>query len=92
VHDPTARKGAQPSSIDGGYEFNGSLRSQADGPAEGMDKSGWWVKDDTDVFSLGPIAGYRQGATYPFSRWLFQPPAAIVVLQREKNARNERAK
>lgn len=84
TNDLTIRDGVKPAFIDGGYEFNGWYLSKPGGPNYGADKSWWWVEDDKYVIAMGPIPGYRQISSYPFTGWLFNRQSGIIVLEREQ--------
>ena len=80
---------AAPGRIDGGFEFNGwynfDPRHPADrGPVVG--RSWWWVADDEFAVALRPVAGYRELARYPYSRWLGASPGEVLWLRRNELA------
>ena len=79
--DLTERKGLSPAVIDGGHEFNGWHLYES-GYREQSGKSWWWVKGDDYTIASGPIAGYKEIASYPFVRWLQRVHSRIVVLQK----------
>jgi hypothetical protein len=81
----TERDGVSPSAIDGGYEFNGWYGYEPEYRVR-PDKSWWWVKGDDYVIASGPVAGYREIASYPFARWLLRVHSRIVVLRRDAAA------
>jgi hypothetical protein len=72
-----------PSSVDGGYEFNGRYTYTPD-YAFDPEKSWWWVNDDVYVLAFGPIPGYVAIRHAPYSRWLLpRSQSSVVLLKRE---------
>lgn len=79
-----AEKGAKPTDIDGGFEYNGwHLYSDDYQVVEG--KSYWWVQDDRWMLAFGPVPGYAPIKAYPFERWLIPGRTEqVLVLERRK--------
>jgi hypothetical protein len=75
--------GISPTSIDGGYEFNGwYVFDPTYKASEG--KSYWWVVDDEYMIASGAVANYSPIRSYPFRRLLTGEHAQVVVLRRDR--------
>lgn len=69
-----------PSSIDGGYEFDGRYLYELNyrkRPARA-----WWVFNDKYMITFGPVVGYQTLHRYPVDRWLPINPSKVLVLRR----------
>jgi len=80
AHDYALQKlGANPCSMDGGFEFNGYHCYRNDfQPPKGL--SWWWVSREDYLVTLGPLPGYRVLQIFPFQRYC-GPSGAIHLLQ-----------
>jgi hypothetical protein len=76
------RQGIGPRVLDGGYEYNGWVGHDAN-YQKVPGKAWWWVIDDEWMLASGPVPGYRETASVPFTRWLLPGPAAVLTLRRE---------
>jgi len=75
-------KGISPHHIDGGFEFNGWY---ATGQREAIilkNKSWWWVDDDTYLFALGNVCGYRELSACRYNSFLTFSPDSVLILKR----------
>lgn len=71
-----------PSSIDGGFEFNG-LETYVRNYVRTAGKSDWWVDDNEYLLSFGEMAGYETVKEYDYARWLPPSRGKILVLKRK---------
>jgi hypothetical protein len=71
-----------PSSIDGGFEFNGMYNYDPHYQRQ-PDKSWWWVQDDLYILSFGPLSGYRVQERRQFDRILPGQTGEVLLLKRE---------
>ncbi|HKU88074.1 MAG TPA: hypothetical protein VJV77_17190, partial [Casimicrobiaceae bacterium] len=76
------RMGATPETLDGGFEYNGYHRADANPDAPPPGRSWWWVKDDRFVVAFGPVRGYEERARFPVDRWLPRTPEQVLLLER----------
>ncbi|HWC45366.1 MAG TPA: hypothetical protein VG868_04560, partial [Casimicrobiaceae bacterium] len=79
IRDAQAQ-GATPSTLDGGFEYNGYFGYEARAARPG--KSWWWVDDDRYVVAFGDVPGYTVLARYPVRGFLPRTPREIVLLER----------
>ncbi len=70
---------AAPSSIDGGYEFDGRYLYNPKDRAKAT--KAWWVVDDDYLIAFGPVSGYQTLRRYRVDRWLPIAPSEILVLR-----------
>jgi hypothetical protein len=81
IADAQRLDGATVTTMDGGFEFNGSTSYDA-AYVQSPDKSWWWVKGDTFQITFGPVPGMTELRRYPYVNYL--PPATrhIYLLRR----------
>lgn len=72
--------GASPTTMDGGYEYNGYFSDESRQRTPG--KSWWWVKDDRWVVSFSPIPGYRTVNVFAVHPWLARSPDRVLLQRR----------
>lgn len=71
--------GVQPTSIDGGFEFNGYTLYD-DRYKATPDKSWWWVKEDEYQLAYGPIPGMKIEKQATYKRWLTGDAQGAIYL------------
>lgn len=79
----TRQLGANPRSLDGGFEYNGffnfeRMRLSGSGPG----KSPWWVEDDRYQVAFSGRAGYQVVKIFPVDAWLSRTPARVLLIRR----------
>jgi 4-amino-4-deoxy-L-arabinose transferase-like glycosyltransferase len=90
LHYLTYEAGIPPSSIDGGFEFNGYYNyndgdiSYLKEKADPTLKSWWWVKDDAYLVAFGPVEGYSILKTFS-SRHTVPPFTSPTVFVLKRN-------
>jgi len=76
---------ADPSQIDGGFEFNGLYlfdpNYKADPPSV-TSRSSWWVKQDTYEVGFGPVPKFSVIREYDYRHWFPPHQQKIVVMRR----------
>jgi hypothetical protein len=90
--DALESEGVEPTSIDGGMEYNawrlaarlGTWPTTADVvPGQpSTRRSWWWVVDDRFVVSFRPLPGYRPKAQRTYRRWLVPGHGQVLLLER----------
>lgn len=93
IHFLTQDKGIKPQQIDAGFEFNGyylyndkditELKQRSDP----MQRSWWWVQDDSYLIAFGPVRGYTSVRAYPYKRILSPSSSGgdkIYILEKTK--------
>ena len=81
--------GAEPRSIDGGYEYNGAYVADLYVAETGLpyeewaQRPGWWVLDNTYAVSILPRDGYVERHREGYFSWLGMTTRHVMVLERE---------
>lgn len=77
--------GVDPGHIDGGYEFNGWLRTApiTANVSDPNEKSWWFVKDDSYLIASGPYPGYHVLKRFPANQWINQNYNEVFVLKKD---------
>lgn len=75
--------GANPSTLDGGFEYNGYYRFEEQPRVTQPGKSWWWVDDDRYIVTFTIVPGYLERAQFPVKAWLPRTPPVVRLLERE---------
>ncbi len=78
-------KDVPPEKIDGGFEFNG-LHTFIPNYKANLEKSWWWVKDDTYALTLGPLDGYRIYKSFTYNRYIPPFRKKVYILKKSGNS------
>jgi hypothetical protein len=81
LNDLTQQDLVSPSTIDGGFEFNGYYLYRPDFKID-YKKSFWWVDDDAYLINFHPTTNYSVYRTYPYTHWMPPYTGTIYVLKR----------
>ena len=74
--------GANPDSIDGGFEYNGYYRFEHKPRMTGQGKSWWWIADDRYAVAFSVPPGFSERKRFEVRRWLERTPQAVYLLER----------
>ncbi len=83
LNDLTQVQKVSRNEIDGGFEFNGFYLYDRNYRPR-IDKSWWWVEDDTYLVSFHNVFGYDTIKAYPYYHWLPSYRGKILVLKKSE--------
>lgn len=75
--------GANPETLDGGFEYNGYYRFEQQPRKRIKGKSFWWVKDDEYAVTFSKIPGYKLVREFPVDRYSNRTQPVIRLMHRK---------